>query len=90
MILSSISRLAVRNAESVTIFGEGRGMPSVNSSNISWLDYDPELQELTIRFHSGGTYTYSNVSEEEYQALLNAPSIGQHFHQYIKNEKPVR
>ena len=52
-------------------------MPEVQSSNISYLDYNPDLQELKINFRSGHAYTYQNVSEEEYQSLLNADSVGE-------------
>ena len=57
----------------------------VISSNIESIGYDPELNALEIEFHSGGIYQYANVSQDIYNALMNAGSHGEYFAQNIKN-----
>jgi hypothetical protein len=50
-------------------------MPYVDSTMISWLDYDAETRTLSVRFHSAPVlYTYEDVPEEVYEAFLAAPS----------------
>jgi hypothetical protein len=66
-------------------------MQPVKSSTISHVGHDPDLNRLTIKFNSGGTYTYDGVSAEEHKALLEAPSIGKHFAANIRQKyKGVR
>jgi hypothetical protein len=54
----------------------------VSSSNLESVGY--ENGTLEIRFHSGGTYQYSNVPEHVYQGLMGASSKGSYFDQHIK------
>lgn len=61
----------------------------VNSINLSKIGFNPDSQELTVIFNSGGVYTYSNVSAILYNDLMTAPSLGKYFSAYIKN-KPWR
>jgi hypothetical protein len=50
-------------------------MPYVDSTMISWLDYDAESRSLSVRFHAAPVlYTYSDVPEAVYRELLAAPS----------------
>ena len=50
-------------------------MPYVDSTMISWLDYDAETRTLAVRFHSAPVlYSYAEVPPEVYAALLAAPS----------------
>ena len=46
----------------------------ISSSAISEAAYDEPSQTLHIRFQSGRTYSYPNVTPEDYQAFLDAPS----------------
>ena len=62
-------------------------MHEVRSSTISHLDHDPLKNELTVRFHNGSTYTYPEVTGDEYLALLHAPSVGKHFGEHIRLKK---
>lgn len=62
-------------------------MPKVNSSNIDYVEYNPSENQLTVRFVHGGTYIYFDVTSEEYDALLAAPSVGSYFAKNIKNSK---
>ena len=60
-------------------------MPTVRSSAILSVDYDPLHRELSITFRSGQTYKYSPVPPAVYQGLLNAPSIGSYYNENIKD-----
>lgn len=59
-------------------------MQEVQSSTISHVGYHAATQELRIRFKHGGEYLYNGVSEAEHKALMDAPSIGKHFHSNIR------
>lgn len=63
---------------------------SVNSSNLSSVEYDPVTQTLEIAFHNGGVYQYSNVPESVYNGLMSAGSKGRYHHINIKNNYPYR
>jgi hypothetical protein len=59
-------------------------MPEVNSTNIKEIDYDEESQELTVKFRvNNRIYKYQGVTPEDYEALVNAPSLGIHLRTYI-------
>ena len=61
-------------------------MPAVNSSAISFIDYNYKTNELYVTFRkSGDTYTYYDVPEEEYRRFLNAGSVGRYFNQRISD-----
>ena len=51
----------------------------VSSSAIASAGYDAETKHAHIEFNSGKTYEYPDVEPHEYEALVNAPSIGAHF-----------
>ena len=59
-------------------------MKEVSSSSISHIGYDPESQTMHVRFHSGHTYSYAGVTQEQHDAFVNADSIGGHFHRHIR------
>ncbi len=61
-------------------------MKKVTSSTIDSIHYDPDTKLLEIQFKSGGTYHYSDVSQEAYDALDNAESVGKHFHSHIRGK----
>lgn len=56
----------------------------VTSSNIAAIGHDPDNNILHVQFKNGGTYAYHGVSAEEHDALVDADSVGSHFHQHIK------
>lgn len=64
-------------------------MPKVASSNIEAVDHDGG-STLRVRFKNGGVYEYQGVSEEAYQALLTAESVGKHFAAHVRNAFPSR
>jgi hypothetical protein len=58
---------------------------SVTSSNISAIGYDPETETLEVEFKGGTVYSYSGVTPQQHSALINADSIGSHFHKNIRS-----
>ena len=60
----------------------------VISSNISSVGYDPSSETLEIEFTNGSVYEYCGVPYEEYLELMDAGSIGEYFHQHIRNSYP--
>jgi hypothetical protein len=57
-------------------------MPSINSSCLSWAEYNDGNLELTFR--NGRTYTLRGVPVQLYYGLINAPSPGRYFQAYLK------
>ncbi|MFA4860689.1 KTSC domain-containing protein [Methanoregula sp.] len=62
----------------------------VQSSNLKSVGYDEHQEILEIEFISSGIYQYSNVPREMYNNLMNAPSKGKFFAQYIKDRFPTK
>lgn len=62
-------------------------MQPVSSSNISEVGYDPETKTLRVKFKKGGMWDYFDVSAEEHEAFISAPSIGKHFLSNIRFDK---
>ena len=63
-------------------------MFAVESSLIARYGYDPQKQEMDIEFHKGGLYRYTGVTQEAFNAFLQAPSKGKHFLRFIKGAYP--
>lgn len=62
---------------------------AVRSSNIKSVGYDADAMTMEIKFKTGGHYVYHNVTPEQHQQLISAPSIGAHFHKHIKMDFKV-
>ena len=56
----------------------------VESSHIVAVRYDGLPQALYVRFRDDVVYRYDPVMPATFYGMLNAPSIGQFFHHYIK------
>lgn len=56
----------------------------VQSSLISEVYYDPDAEELRVRFKKGDEWLYRAVAPETYDALVAADSIGKFFLTRIK------
>ena len=57
----------------------------VGSSCLSHIGYDPDMQTLYLTYRpSGHTYVYFDFSEADFDALVNAPSLGQHVNRVVK------
>lgn len=60
-------------------------MQSVSSSNILEIGYDEETETLAVRFHRGTLYHYQGVSQETFEGLRDAPSVGKYFNSHIRD-----
>lgn len=60
------------------------------STVIRRFDYRPESRELVIEFVTGRRYVYSDVPEEEAQALRSAFAKGVHFNRRIRDRYAAR
>ena len=60
-------------------------MLPVKSSNIDSVGYDQKTMALTVKFKSGSTHQYDDVSPEKHAELMKAESVGSHFHKHIRN-----
>jgi hypothetical protein len=63
---------------------------TVRSSNLRSVGYGGSTQMLEIAFNSGGVYKYSQVLENAYDGLTNAPAHGRYFNHFIKSKYPTR
>jgi KTSC domain-containing protein len=57
----------------------------VESSMLRGVGYDSETRTLEIEFTSGQVYEYHDVPPEVYAGLLRAESLGQYFHENIRD-----
>lgn len=55
----------------------------VTSSSVAALGHDAASKRLFVRFPSGATYSYANVSPEGFQAFLAAGSKGAHLRRFF-------
>jgi hypothetical protein len=60
----------------------------VDSSMIWAVDYSPETQVLEIAFRRTGIYRYTGVPPEIYEAMMQAPSIGNYVRSAIIGSYP--
>lgn len=65
-------------------------MTPVVSRDLASVGYDASSKTLYVSFHSGGTYSYSNVPESVYRGLMSAPSKGQYFRANIRTSYAYR
>ena len=65
-------------------------MPALRSSNIASAEYDPEEEELVIKFRSGQSYAYEGVDQVTFDDLMTASSAGEYFNRWIKGRYPER
>jgi hypothetical protein len=57
-------------------------MPSLNSSWLSWVDYDSGTMYLSLC--DGRSYTLHRVPIHHYYGLINSSSPGRYFNAYLK------
>ena len=63
----------------------------VDSTLLSEVGYDPDLEKLTVIFKkTGGRYVYSGVPQETYDAMMAAGSVGGYFLKNVKPKFPFR
>ena len=56
----------------------------VSSSNVASVGYDMESSTLEIEFNNGGVYQYFDVSEQIFNELKTASSVGGYLASNIK------
>ena len=64
-------------------------MTPVTSSNIDSVGWDDETGEVIVAFKSGAEWGYK-ATEEVYDSLVAAPSVGAYFASQVKNVYPGR
>ncbi len=62
-------------------------MTRVDSSYIRFLNYDRATHRLTVVFQDGAKIVYSQVHPKTYQAILDADSHGEKFHELMADKK---
>lgn len=63
-------------------------MTKVISSNIDKIGYEPQNQEVYVRFLNGSLYIYKGVPLHEFENFRDAPSLGSYLHRNYKNVYP--
>jgi hypothetical protein len=58
----------------------------LRSSALASAQYDDQLEELTLTFTSGRSYTYEDVPEDIYEQLLQSPSPGTFYAFWIRDQ----
>lgn len=61
-------------------------MPAVNSTAISFIDYDIDEKLLTIEFVKTGKYDFPNFPHDLYVEFLNSRSKGVFYNRYIRDK----
>ncbi len=56
----------------------------VSSSAITSIGYDADARKLEIEYAGGRVWHYHDVSPDNHQALMDAPSHGAHLNAFIK------
>lgn len=59
-------------------------MQSVSSTDLAAVGYNFDTATLRVEFLKGGFYEYQGVPLDIYEGLMDAPSKGQYFNQFIK------
>lgn len=60
-------------------------MQPVKSSNILAAGYDEDSKTMAVQF-STGTYHYHGVDRKDFEAMINAPSVGAHHARNIRGK----
>lgn len=55
-----------------------------DSSNIARVFYHEETKTIGVQFLNGGLYSYLGASEEIYENLVHAPSVGKYLNAVVK------
>ncbi len=55
----------------------------VKSSNVEGAHFDPATKVLTVKFKGGGTYHYSDCSQDHFDGMCKADSPGTYLRKHI-------
>ena len=61
---------------------------AIKSKTIKSCAFNEKKGEMTIRFSSGGRYTYLGVTQDLYDGMVKADSAGSFFHSNIRGKFP--
>ena len=61
------------------------GFTPISSAHMDGTKYDHSERAMTIRYKNGSQYKVHGVSLDHYQEFMDAPSQGEHYHKYIKD-----
>lgn len=61
----------------------------VDSGHLHSAGYNSVERIMTVRFKNGYVYHVHGVPAEEYSAFMGAPSQGEYYHQFIKDNYHV-
>lgn len=59
-------------------------MVPVESAAIKAVGHDASTGIIHVEFHSGGTHLFGPFTTRDFESLLDADSIGKHFHANIR------
>lgn len=62
---------------------------TVVSSNINKVKHDQETNTLFIEFYNEAQYSYTPITKETYNNLLEAESVGKFFNKHIRNNDAI-
>ena len=65
------------------------GFTPIDSTHMEAVKYDSMERKMSIKFKNGYQYDVHGVLPEDHQAFLDAPSQGEHFHNFIRDRYPV-
>ena len=63
---------------------------NIGSSLIETAGYDQQKKEMVVKFKTGGTYIYSQIPRDLFNAFLDAESPGKFFHSNIRHKFDAR
>jgi hypothetical protein len=59
-------------------------MNPVKSTFIEAIGHDPDTSELHVQMRGGDTYVFSGKTAADHAAMLQAESVGKHFHANVR------
>lgn len=63
----------------------GDGFAQISSGHLDAVKYDSLEQKMTVRYQNGYHYVVHGILPDDYQAFMDAPSQGEHYHHNIKD-----
>ncbi len=61
-------------------------LTKINSTSISAIGYDEKAKQMQVLFKNNSLYQYENISQEEYNQLLNSSSAGSILKSIVKDK----
>lgn len=61
---------------------------TVDSSNLTTVEYDPDTLVLRVSFKNGGMYEYEGVLQEVVDEMMAADSQGSYFYKNVRMNYP--